>query len=123
MTNAPAVHNSIADDEEPPPRIGLMVTMQPGLYRDAASRLDQIGRSVLSGVNEPAVVLPAVVDELNSLAGDRSGATLKAFGDLADRLAAAGSVNPATLDEIITTLRSVADDEDRVIGEANKLWD
>jgi hypothetical protein len=99
-----------------------MATFQPAQYRDAASRLDDLGRSVLSGANNSDIVLPAVVNELTALAGDRSGATLKAIGELADRLQSKGSVTPAEFDEITTTLREVADREERAAAEVNNLW-
>ena len=99
-----------------------MVTIQPSQYRDAATRLDEISASVLSGANDPDIVLPAVVAELTALAGDRSGATLQAVGELADRLQSAGSVEPATFDQITKALRDLADREERTIDEVNNLW-
>lgn len=99
-----------------------MATFQPAQYRDAASRLDDLGRSVLSGANDPDIVLPAVINELTALAGDRSGTTLKAIGELADRLQSKGSVTPAEFDEITKTLRAVADREERAAAEVNNLW-
>ncbi|WP_133055085.1 hypothetical protein [Mycolicibacterium fallax] len=99
-----------------------MIVFQPEAYREAASSFDTLAAGLDANPLEQASVLQAVTARLGVLARDRSSSTLRAIGDLADRLAAGGEISAEKVVEIAATLRKVADGEEQTVMRTQALF-